>query len=58
MRILLWLGLLLSADALLALLGIRLLQRRLPGAPVYPIAVGEALAALLLLALYFALRGG
>lgn len=58
MRILLWIGLALAADALLALLGIRMLQRRLPGMPVYPLAAGEALAALLLLALYFALRGG
>ena len=58
MRLLLWIGLALAADALFALLGIRLVQRRMPGVPVYPLAVGEAVAALLLLALYFLLRGG
>ena len=58
MRLLLWVGLILAADALLALMGIRFLQRCMPETPVYPIAVGEALTALLLLALYFALRGG
>ena len=50
MRLLLWIGLALAADALFALLGIRLVQRRMPGVPVYPLAVGEAVAALLLLA--------
>ena len=58
MRLLLWIGLALAADALFALLGIRLVQRRMPGVPVYPLAAGEAIAALLLLASYFLLRGG
>jgi hypothetical protein len=56
MRILLWLGLLLAADALFGLLSSDRLAKKLPGLPVERWALIEGAVALALGTVYFIVR--